>query len=109
MILLYKTLEALANIFSYAGLWLVVWVAILVGFSTFIFRMARTPKKPRPWVVRKGECPFCGSELFGTTREYQRLHLLEALSPESQYLCTNCDREKVIELLSKYRLDLADD
>ena len=100
MILLYKTLEALANIFSYTGLWLVIWVTVFVGFSTFIFRTSRAAKKPRPWVVRKGECPFCGNELFGTTREYQRLHLLETISPESKYLCTGCDREKVSELLS---------
>jgi len=100
MILLYKTLEALANIFSYTGLWLVVWVAGLVGFSVFIFRTSRAAKKPRPWVVRKGECPFCGNELFGRTREYQRLHLLETLAPESKYLCTGCDKEKVSGLLS---------
>lgn len=100
MILFYKTLEALTTLLSYAGLWLVVWVAILIGFSTFIFRMARTPKKPHPWVVRKGECPFCGSELFGTTREYQRLHLLETVSPDTKYLCISCDKEKVSGLLS---------
>jgi hypothetical protein len=100
MILLAKTLEALANIFSYTGLWLVLWVAVLVGFSAFILRTSRAAKKPRPWVVRKGECPFCGNELFGTTREYQRLHLLEAISPESKYLCTGCDKEKVLGLLS---------
>jgi hypothetical protein len=100
MIFLYKTLEALANIFSNAGLWLVVWIAILVGFAAFIVRMARAPKQPRPWVVRKGECPFCGSELFGTTREYQRLYLLETVAPESQYLCISCDKEKVSGLLS---------
>ncbi len=101
MILFSKTLEALAALFSYAGLWLVLWVAVLVGFSVFIFRMSRTPKKPRPWVVRKGECPFCGSELFGMTREYQRLYLLETLAPESKYLCMSCDRNKVSGLLSK--------
>jgi len=110
MILLYKTLETLANMFGNAGLWLLVWILVLIGFALFIFsRMASTPKKPRPWVVRKGECPFCGSELFGTTRDYQRLYLLETLSPESKYLCINCDREKVADLLSKYRLGLADD
>ena len=109
MILLYKTLETLANISSNAGVWLLVWLLVLIGFSIFILRMASTPKKPRPWVVRKGECPFCGHELFGTTRDYQRLHLLETLSPESKYLCTNCDRDKVADLLSKYRLGLADD
>jgi len=109
MIFLYQILETLASICSSAGLWLLVWIGVLIGFSLFIFRTASTPKKPRPWVVRKGECPFCGSELFGTTRDYQRLHLLETLSPESKYLCTNCDREKVTDLLSKYRMGLADD
>ncbi len=100
MILLYKTLNALAALFSHAELWLVLWVVALVGFSVFIIRISRTPKKSRPWVVRKGECPFCGSGLFGTTREYQRLPLLETLAPESKYLCTRCDQEKVAGLLS---------
>lgn len=109
MLFLYTTLETLTNL-SNAGLWLLVCILVLLGFLLFrIWRMVSTPKKPRPWVVRKGECPFCGSELFGTTRDYQRLHLLETLSPESKYLCTNCDREKVANLLSKYRLGLADD
>ena len=107
--MLSKTLETVVNMFSNAGLWLLVWILVLIGCSLFVLRMASTPKKPRPWVVRKDECPFCGGELFGTTRDYQRLYLLEALSPESKYLCTNCDREKVADLLSKYRLDLADD
>lgn len=106
---LYKTLESLGNIFSNAGLWLLIWIAVLVGFSLFILRLASTSKQPRPWVVRKGECPFCSNELFGTTRDYQRLHLLETLSPESKYLCMYCDRDKVSDLLSKYRLGLADD
>lgn len=100
MILLYKALEAFANLFSHTGLWLVVWVAVLVGFSAFLLRLTRTTKKPRPWMVRKGECPFCENELFGTTREYQRLYLLETVSPESQYLCMSCDKEKVSGLLS---------
>ena len=100
MILLYTTLEAFANLFSSAGLWLVVWVVILFGFSVFIFRITRTPKKPRPWMLRKDECPFCGSDLFGTTREYQRLYLLETVSPETKYLCISCDKEKVSGLLS---------
>ena len=110
MISLYTTLETLSSL-SNTGLWLLVCLLILLGCALlcFIIRLASTPKKPRPWVVRKGECPFCGSELFGTTRDYQRLHLLETLSPESKYLCTNCDREKVTDLLSKYRLGLADD
>ncbi len=101
MRLLYSMLEALAILFSTIGLWLLVWIAVLMGFSMFILRVTRTAKKPRPWVVRKGECPFCGNELFGATREYQRLHLLEMLPPESKYLCTSCDREKVSGLLSK--------
>lgn len=101
MVLLSKTLEALANFFSHTGLWFVLWVMVLVGFSAFLWRLNRTAKAPRPWVVRKGACPFCNSELFGTTREYQRLHLLETLSPESKYLCTSCDQEKVLSLLSK--------
>jgi hypothetical protein len=102
-------LEALAQIFSDIGLWLLVWVAALGGFSVFLLRRASTPKKPRPWVVRQGECPFCGSELFGATREYQRLYLLETLPIESKYLCTSCDRERVADLLGKYRLGLPDD
>lgn len=101
MVLLSKTLEAFASFFSNTGLWLVLWVVALVGFSAFIWRMSRSAKAPRPWVVRKGACPFCNGELFGTTREYQRLYLLETLSPESKYLCTNCDREKVSGLLSR--------
>jgi hypothetical protein len=105
--MIHKTLETVAHMFGNAGLWLLV--LFLIGFSLFVLRMASAPKKPRPWVVRKGECPFCSSELFGTTRDYQRLHLLEALSPDSKYLCTNCDRDKVADLLSKYRLGLADD
>ncbi len=101
MTLMYGTLEALANLFSRAGLWIALWVIALVGFSVFIFRMSRNVKPPKPWSVRKGICPFCDNELFGTTREYQRLHLLETLSPESKYLCTSCDMEKVSGLLSK--------
>jgi hypothetical protein len=109
MIFLQKTFETLANILSNAGLWLAVCIALLLGLSAFILRLTNAPKKPRPWVVRRGECPFCGSELFGITREYQRLYLLETLSPESKYLCTGCDRDKVSDLLSKYRLGLTDD
>ena len=101
MILLYETLDALANLFSHTGFWLVMWVIILIGFSIFFLRLSRPQKQPRPWVVKKGVCPFCESDLFGTTREYQRLHLLETLSPESKYLCINCDRDKVSGLLSK--------
>jgi hypothetical protein len=101
MILLYKMIEALATLFSHTGFWLVVWVAVLIGFSVFIVRISRIPKKPRPWVVRKDECPFCGNELFGITREYRRLHLLGTLAPESKYLCISCDREKVSGLLSR--------
>ncbi|MGE3539095.1 MAG: hypothetical protein AB7N91_16910 [Candidatus Tectimicrobiota bacterium] len=109
MLFLQKILENLGSMLSNAGLWLLVWIAALVGFSLVILRMLGTPKQPRPWVVRKGECPFCGNELFGTTRDYQRLHLLETLSPDSKYLCTHCDRDKISDLLSKYRLGLADD
>ena len=101
MVLLSKTLEAFASFFSNTGLWLVLWVIALVGFSAFLWRINRSPKEPKSWVVRKGACPFCNSELFGTTREYQRLHLLETLSPESKYLCTTCDQEKVSGLLSR--------
>ena len=101
MILLYGTLEALANLFSNAGFWLFLWVAVLVGFSIFILRLNRPSRQTRPWVVRKGACPFCNSELFGTTQEYQRLNLLETLAPESKYLCMSCDQEKVSGLLSK--------
>ena len=101
MTLMYGTLEALANFFSRAGLWIALWVIALVGFSLFIHRMIRTVKPAKPWSVRKGVCPFCNHELFGTTREYQRLNLLETLSPESKYLCTSCDVEKVSGLLSK--------
>jgi len=108
MLFLYTTLETLASL-GHVGLWFLACCLILLGVLLLIWRLVSTPKKPRPWVVRKGECPFCGSELFGTTRDYQRLHVLEALSPESKYLCTNCDRERVADLLSKYRLGLADD
>ena len=108
MLFLYTTLETLASL-GHVGLWFLACCLILLGVLLLIWRLVSTPKKPRPWVVRKGECPFCGSELFGTTRDYQRLHVLETLSPESKYLCTNCDRERVTDLLSKYRLGLADD
>ena len=108
MLFLYTTLETLASL-NNAGLWLSVCLLAICGLALVLWRMVNTPKKPRPWVIRKGECPFCGNELFGTTRDYQRLHLLETLSPESKYLCTNCDREKVADLLSKYRLGLTDD
>ena len=109
MLWLSKIFETVANMLNNAGLWLPVWILILIGFSLLILRIASTPKKPRPWMVRKGECPFCEGELFGTTSDYQRLHLLDTLSAESKYLCTNCDREKIADLLSKYRLGLADD
>lgn len=110
MIFLQKTIENLGGMFSNAGLWLAVWIAALTGLFLFILHLlSPSSKKPRPWVVRKGECPFCGNELFGTTRDYQRLHLLETLSPESKYLCTHCDSDRVLDLLSKYRLGLADD
>ncbi len=101
MTLMNGTLETLANLFSRAGLWIALWVIALVGFSVVIHRMIRTVKPPKPWGVRKGICPFCNHELFGTTREYQRLNLLETLSPESKYLCTSCDTEKISGLLSQ--------
>lgn len=109
MIFLYQMLETLTSLGSSTGLWLLVWIAISIALALLLVRLAITPKKPRPWVVRKGECPFCGNDLFGTTRDYQRLHLLETLSPDSKYLCINCDREKVSDLLSKYRMGLADE
>lgn len=100
MIFLYKTLNMLAALFSYTGLWIMIWVAVLVAFSIFIIRISRATKQPRPWTVRKGECPFCGTALLGTTQAYQRLLLLDAMTPESEYLCLRCDREKVTGLLS---------
>jgi hypothetical protein len=103
MILIHKMFETLANIFNHAGLWLLVLIVALICLFVFILRLTNSPHRPRPWIVRKGECPFCGHELFGITREYQRLHLLEVLSPDSKYLCTSCDRDKVSDLLSKYR------
>ena len=103
MILIHKMLETLASIFNHTGLWIVVWIAALLGFSVFILRLTTPSHKPRPWVVRKGECPFCGQRLFVTTREYQRLYLLEELSPDSKYLSMSCDRTTVSDLLSKYR------
>lgn len=101
MILLSGMLEALANLFSNAGFWLFLWVAALVGFSIFILRLNRPTRQTRPWGVRQGACPFCNNELFGTTREYKRLDVLETLTPESKYLCIGCDKEKVSGLLSK--------
>jgi hypothetical protein len=100
MILLYQMLEALTNLFSQAGLWLVVGGVVLVGLSIYILRLACAPQRSRSWVVRKGECPFCGNALFGATHIYQRIYLLDIVLPESQYLCTDCDQEKVSELLS---------
>lgn len=102
-------LETVASLFSDVGLWLSVWVAALIGFSAFILRSSNTPQKPRLWVVRRGECPFCGYALFGTTPEYRRLYIPEHLTPKSQYLCVSCDREKVVDFLSKFRLGLTDD
>ena len=103
MTLVHTIFDTLAQLFNNAGLWLFVWIVGLVCFSIFILRLTNPPHKPRLWVVRKGECPFCGHELFGMTREYQRLHLLEVLSPDNKYLCTSCDRDKVSDLLSRYR------
>jgi hypothetical protein len=103
---LYPILEALTNLCNQAGFWLVVWIVLLVGGSVYIFRLASapeaadTPEMAQPLVVRKGECPFCGSALFGTTHAYERLELLDTVSPQDQYLCIDCDQEKVSELLS---------
>jgi hypothetical protein len=100
MTLLYQILETLVNLFSQVELWLVMGIVVLVGGSAYIFHVAYTPKTSNTWVVRRGECPFCGNALFGTTRAYQLLELLDTVSPEDQYLCTDCDQEKVSELLS---------
>jgi len=100
MIFLDKTLNMLAALFSYTGLWIMIWVAVLVAVSIFIIRISRAAKQPRPWTVRKGECPFCGTALLGTTKAYQRLRLLDTMTPESEYLCLRCDREKVTGILS---------
>lgn len=97
---LYQILETLASLFSQGEFWLVVCIVLLVGGSAYFFRGASTPKASDTWVVRRGQCPFCGNALFGTTRAYQLLDLLDTVSPESQYLCTHCDQEKVSELLS---------
>ena len=97
---LYQILETLASLFSQGEFWLVVCVALLIGGSAYLFHVVHTPKASDTWVVRRGQCPFCGNALFGTTRAYQLLDLLDTVSPESQYLCTNCDQEKVSELLS---------
>ncbi len=100
MILIYSMLNILTALFSHTGLWFMVWVAVLVAFLVFIIRISRASKQPRPWTVRKGECPFCGTGLLGTHASYQRLLLLDAMTPESQYLCLSCDREKVAGLFS---------
>jgi hypothetical protein len=100
MMLLSQTLEVITSFFSHAGSWLAVWVAILIGVSAYIIRMASAPKTSRRWVVRKGECPFCGYVLFGITHDYQRLYSLGTVAPESQYLCTSCDKKKIVGMLS---------
>jgi hypothetical protein len=100
MTLLHQILEALTSLFTQVDLWLVVCLIILLGGFVYIARLTRPLKMAHPWVVRRGECPFCGSVLFGTTRAYQRLDLLDTILPESQYLCTDCDQQKVSELLS---------
>jgi hypothetical protein len=100
MTLLYQIYEALTTLFSQADLWLVAcFMLLLVGFA-YVIRVPRPLKTSPSWVVRRGECPFCGSVLFGTTRAYQRLDLLDTVLPESQYLCIDCDQQKVSELLS---------
>jgi hypothetical protein len=100
MTLLYQIFEALTSLFSQVDLWLVVCLTILLGGFAYIVRLTRPLKTSHPWMVRRGECPFCGSVLFGTTRAYQRLDLLDTVLPETQYLCTDCDQQKVSELLS---------
>ena len=100
MMLLAGILKGFAALFTYTGLWLMLWIVVLVGFSIFLIRTNKDNKKPQAWVVRKGRCPFCNHELFGATREYQRLNLLEPLAPESKSLCTSCDNEKVSGILS---------
>jgi hypothetical protein len=100
MTLLYQICAALTTLFSQADLWLVVCIVLLLGGFVYIMRVTRPPRTSHVWVVRKGECPFCGNVLFGTTRAYQRLDLLDTVLPESQYLCIDCDQEKVSELLS---------
>ena len=100
MTLLYQILETLINFFSQAEVWLVVSIALLIGGSAYVFYLAQAAKTPVRWVVRKGECPFCGNALFGTTHAYRRMDLLDAVAPKAQYLCTDCDQEKVSELLS---------
>ena len=102
-------LETVVSLFSDVGLWLLVWVAALIGFSAFVLWSSNTPQRPRLWIVRRGECPFCSHALFGATQEYRRLSILEHLAPKSKYLCVSCDREKVVDLLSKFRLGLTDD
>jgi hypothetical protein len=100
MALLYQICEALATLFSRVDLWFVVCLALLLGGFACIFRLFRPPRTAHCWMVRRGECPFCGSVLFGTTQAYQRLDLLDTVLPETQYLCIDCDQEKVSELLS---------
>jgi hypothetical protein len=100
MTLLYQICEALTTLFSQVDLWLVVCLALLLGGFASIFRLSRPPRAAHRWVVRRGECPFCGSALFGTTHAYQRLDLLDTVLPETQYLCIDCDQGKVSELLS---------
>jgi hypothetical protein len=100
MTLLYQLYEALTVLCSQVDLWLVGCIALLLGGFAYIFHISRPPQTSSRWVVRRGECPFCGNVLFGTTHAYQRLDLLDAALPETQYLCIDCDREKVSELLS---------
>jgi hypothetical protein len=92
--------QTLTALFSQTGFWPVVLVAALAGFLVCLFRLAHTFKASPSWGVRKGECPFCGHVLFGTRHDYQRMSLLDTMPPESQYLCTDCDKERVAGLLS---------
>jgi hypothetical protein len=100
MTLLHQIFEALTILFSQADLWLVACIVLLLGGFAYIIRVNRPLTTSHPWVVRRGECPFCGNALFGTTHAYQRLDLLETILPESQYLCIDCDQQKVSALLS---------
>lgn len=99
----------LATLLRHPGSWFLVWSMVLLWLGLLLCYLASTRRTPRHWVVRKGECPGCGSALFGTTQSYESLHRLETLSPDNLYLCTSCDRAKVTALLSKYHLELADD
>ena len=100
MILLDQLRETLGTLFNQGEPWLVAGLVALGGLSCWIFRLACSLRKVRLWVIRKGECPFCGQALFGTTEAYQRLCVLDVGTFENQYLCTACDKRKIAGLLS---------